>query len=201
VLTTRLDLDERPKLLRHLLALPATDRRMRFGASMSDAAVERYVEYLNFDRDVLYGVYDSALDLAGLAHLSLADGLAEFGVSVLPGRRRQGIGTALISRAALHARNQDVPLLFMQCLKDNHAIVRIARALGMRVISHGPECEATLPLRRGNALTLARELFEDGIALCDYSLRAQFLAARNVTAPAACPVPARERVAEEADAA
>jgi GNAT superfamily N-acetyltransferase len=96
------------------------------------------------------------------------------------GNRRRGIGTALISRAALHARNQGIPLLFMQCLRENHAIIRIARALGMRVVAHGPECEASLPLRRGNPATFARELWEDGIALCDYSLRAHFLSPSKI---------------------
>ena len=201
MLTTRLEHDASAKLLAHLLALPPEDRRMRFGGSMHDVAVEGYVARLDFERDVFYGVYDGDLDLAGVAHVSLAEGVAEFGVSVLPGNRRRGIGTALISRAALHARNQEIPLLFMQCLRENHAIIRIARALGMRVVAHGPECEAMLPLRRGNALTAARELFDDGIALCDYSLRARFLAARKPPTLVARPAPDEERVAEEADTA
>ena len=180
MLTTRLDQDARPRVLKHLLALPSGDRRMRFGASVLDAAIEGYVARLDFERDAVYGVCDAALDLAGVTHVSLCDGVAEFGVSVLPGKRRQGIGTALISRAALHARNQGIPLLFMQCLRENHAIIRIARALGMRVVAHGPECEASLPLRRGNPATFARELWEDGIALCDHSLRAHFLSPSKI---------------------
>jgi RimJ/RimL family protein N-acetyltransferase len=201
MLTTRLDPDARPKLLKHLLALPAADRRMRFGASMLDAAVEGYVARLDFDRDVVYGVYEGNLDLAGVTHLSISDGVAEFGVSVLPACRRQGIGTALISRAALHARNQGLPLLFMQCLSENHAIIRIARGLGMRVVSYGPECEASLPLRKGTPATLVRELLEDGIALCDYSLRAHFLPADKGRATG--PRAARDegRVTEDARAA
>ena len=201
MLTTRLDQDARPRVLKHLLALPSGDRRMRFGASVLDAASEGYVARLDFERDAVYGVCDAALDLAGVTHVSLCDGVAEFGVSVLPGKRRQGIGTALISRAALHARNQGVPLLFMQCLSENHAIIRIARSLGMRVVSFGPECEASLPLRKGNAASWIQELFEDGIALCDYSLRAHFFPAPQCHTP----LPRRsgndERIAEDAKAA
>src|SRR5512139_2232739 len=116
IVTRELTRLEREKLVTHLLALGAEDRRLRFGMRVSDDTIREYVERIDFARDALFGVFDDELNLAGAAHLARADEHAELGVSVLPAHRGRGIGSALLERAHMHARNWGIPMLFMHCL-------------------------------------------------------------------------------------
>src|SRR5688572_8683157 len=103
---------EQPALERHFLALAPEDRRLRFGAPLSDFAVRAYVARIDFESDAAFGVFDDALQLAAAAHLARGRGHAELGVSVLDGERGRGIGGALLARAHMHARNWGVSALF-----------------------------------------------------------------------------------------
>jgi RimJ/RimL family protein N-acetyltransferase len=143
----------RPRILTHLLALPAADRYLRFGHPASDAQIGRYVDLLDFDRDEVFGVFNRRLELVAMAHLAglvSADGdaprAAEFGVSVLPRQRGRGLGGRLFERAVLHARNRDVDTLVVHALSENTAMLRIARKAGAVVERDGPESQAVLKL-------------------------------------------------------
>src|SRR5688572_18144024 len=88
---------ERPALERHFLTLEAEDRRLRFGAPLSDFAVRAYVARIDFSADAAFGVFDDDLHLVGAAHLGRLREHAELGVSVLAGHRGRGIGGALLA--------------------------------------------------------------------------------------------------------
>ncbi len=174
MLTVRLDESARPELRAHFLALGSEDRRLRFGIMARDAAIERYADNLDFGRDAVFGVQGDGRRLDGITHLALEKNHAEIGVSVLHTARGRGIGTALVSRAALHARNQNIDVLYMQCLSENRAIMRIAASLGMRIVTEAGQSEGRLSLPSANARSMLREMVEDRIALCDAALRTTF---------------------------
>lgn len=168
---------------RHFLALPPEDVRLRFGSSMSKEALKAYVDKINFDNDAVFGVFDENLQLTGVAHLALdpEHDAAELGVSVLPGHRGQGIGTALFERAEAHARNHYIKILFMHCLTENQAIMHIASKLGMRVAAAGAgEADAHLELSPPDAANVAGELMQERVALWDIAMKAQFLSAKKI---------------------
>jgi RimJ/RimL family protein N-acetyltransferase len=183
MLTLRLDEANRLALRTHLLALDAEDRRLRFGFAARDASIERYVADIDFTRDAVFGVPGEGRALDGIAHLALDNHHAEIGVSVLKHARGRGIGSVLVSRAAVHARNRGIKLLFMQCLSENRAIMRIARALGMRVVTDGRESEASLSLPAADAVSVKRESEADPIALCDAALKQSLYEPAAITAP------------------
>ncbi|MFO1316863.1 MAG: GNAT family N-acetyltransferase [Burkholderiales bacterium] len=164
----------------HLLALPPADVRLRFGAPMAAAAIAAYVDRIDFDADEIFGVLGDAMRLDGAAHLAFADEFAELGVSVLPSARGRGIGHALVARAAEHARNRSVPRLFMHCLAENAAMVRIARKAGMDVIVHTGEADAQVTLPPMTPTSLASEALADRIALYDYALKSNVEGWRRV---------------------
>ena len=127
--TIRLEASDRPALRTHFLALGAEDRRLRFGFTARDSTIERYVKDIDFTRDAVFGVrnaLDEGRQFDGITHLALDKNHAEIGVSVLEDARGRGIGSALVSRAAMHARNRGIEVLYMQCLSENRAIMRIA---------------------------------------------------------------------------
>ena len=172
----------REALARHFLALPSEDHRLRFGRSMAPAAIREYVAGLDFDRDAVFGIFDDELELVGAAHVApLADG-AELGVSVLPGHRGQGVGSALFGRAHAYARNQLLRQLFMHCLAENKAMMHIARKAGMTIVTEAGEAAASLALAPTDAATIAGEVLQERIALFDIAVKAQALATRRLAA-------------------
>ena len=162
---------ERPALERHFLALESTDRRLRFGAALSDAAVRQYVARIDFERDAAFAVFDDELDVLGAAHLARGDHEAELGVSVLPGHRGRGIGAALLARAHQRARNWGVRALFMHCLAENGAIMHLARKQGMDLVAAAGEADARLRLAPADAASHFGEAFAQRVALFDYALK------------------------------
>lgn len=175
---TELSAHERGRLVRHFLALGGEDRRLRFGTPFTDFALRRYVERIDFDRDGAFGVLDDDLNLAGVAHLARGDGHAELGVSVLPAWRGQGVGSALLERAVLHARNWGERELFMHCLSENTAMMHLARKQGMRILTEAGEADAWLELPRADAASFFGEAFANNVALFDTALKRQVAGAR-----------------------
>ncbi len=111
----------------HFLALPADDRRLRFGRSMNDAAIRNYVARIDFARDAVFGVFDTDLTLIGVAHLARGDDAAELGLSVLPTGRRGGMAASLLDRAITHARACGITLLTLHCMSENEPMRRLAQ--------------------------------------------------------------------------
>ena len=171
---------ERPELERHLLALGAEDRRLRFGGPLNDFAVHAYVERINFERDAVFGVIDDELHLLGAAHLARSEGHAELGVSVLPAYRGCGIGGALLARAHMHARNWGIRALFMHCLVGNGAMMHLARKQRMRIDAGYGEADAWLKLPPADAASHFGEVFAQRVALWDFALKSQAAAVRRI---------------------
>ena len=185
-LVRELDDTHRAAALSHFLALEADDRHLRFGSPTSDAIIERYVANLNFNRDALFGVFNDALDLVGIAHLayvpSANDGTrsAEFGVSVLHDDRHRGLGAALLARAAVHARNTHIDTLFVHCLAKNKAMMRLAQKLGMRVEFAYGDADAYLILPPANAQSILHEASQEQMADLDYALKANLKQSKQI---------------------
>ena len=186
---------DRPALLEHFLALETEDRRLRFGLPPGDSALREYVERIDFDRDAVFGVADDELRLRGVGHVARNGAHAELGISVLEGYRGRGIGGALLARANLRARNWGAPALFMHCLTENAAIMRLARRQGMQIVAQAGEADAWLRLPPADTASHFGEVFAQRVALFDYALKSQAAAARRLaaalTSGTASPVPER----------
>ena len=196
ILVRQLSSLERPALERHILALGEEDRRLRFGVALGDAALRAYVGRIDFGRDAVFGVLDDELALVGAAHLARDSASAELGVSVLAGQRGRGIGGALLARAHLHARNWGVRTLFMHCLRENGAMMHLARKQGMDIASEAGEADARLTLPPADAGTHFGAVFAQRVALFDHALKAQLRNARRLAGAFATPgtgSPAREK--------
>lgn len=170
--------NHRERIARHLLALDAHDRYLRFGFSANDEQIQRYADSLNFDRDEIFGIYNRHLDLIAMAHLAFSadsrlDACAEFGVSVLAGARGRGYGARLFDRAAMHARNEGVSRMFIHALSENTAMLKIARKAGAIVERDGSESEAHLRLPPATLDTRLTELVEEQLAQTDYRIKVQ----------------------------
>ena len=173
---------ERPALHEHLLALATEDRRLRFGVPLRDSAVRDYVARIDFGQDAIFGVLDDELRLLGVAHVARSSAFAELGVSVLEGFRHRGIGGALLARAHLRARNWGMVSLFMHCLTENAAMMRLARRQAMDIVTEAGEADAWLRLAPADAASHFGEVFAQRVALFDHALKSQVANARRLAA-------------------
>jgi GNAT superfamily N-acetyltransferase len=177
VAVQRLNPRHREDIKRHLLQLPAEDRRLRFGRAIRDDAIRDYVDGIDFERDRVFGIEGDALELVGFAHLALdpADGVAELGLSVDPRCRGKGHGYALLQRALLHAANIGCRVLFMHCLAENAIMLHLARKAGLLLLLEGGEADGRLKLDRRKHGSALHEAVADQLALVDHLLKQQFL--------------------------
>jgi GNAT superfamily N-acetyltransferase len=168
----------RERIAAHLKSLDADDRYLRFGYPATDEQIERYVAALDFDRDDIFGIYNRKLELIAMAHLAYSadpemTSCAEFGVSVLKKARGRGYGQRLFERAAIHARNEGVEMLFIHALTDNRAMLRIAAKAGATMERAGSETDAYLRLPPATFDTRMTELLDEQVAQTDYRLKQQ----------------------------
>ena len=168
----------RARIRNHLLKLDEGDRYLRFGYAANDEQVVRYADNLDFQRDDIFGIFNRKLELIAMAHLAYIDlaehsNCAEFGVSVLKSARGLSLGSRLFARAALHARNQGVDMMFIHALSENTAMLKIARNAGARVKRDGTESEAYLQLPAAGFDTQVSELWDNQVAEVDYQLKKQ----------------------------
>ena len=168
----------KPRIARHLRALTAQDRYLRFGYAATDEQIDRYVAGLNFTRDEIFGVFNRRLELVAMAHLAYSVDpqwatCAEFGVSVSPHQRGKGLGAQLFGHAVVHARNQGVSLLFIHALSENVAMLKIARHAGAAVQRDGSESEAYLSLPQATLDSQLSGLVQEQMAELDYQLKMQ----------------------------
>lgn len=170
-LPIRLGPADRAAITRHFLALGPDDRRLRFGASLSDDAVRMLEERIDFDRDEIFGIAGDDLRLEAVVHVAFYPGKAELGLSVLPGARGRGLGNALFSRAVMHLVNRGVREVFVHCLAENGAMMHLARKNGMRVVHDGGETDAYLALPRATAGSVLAEWIWDQNARLAHELR------------------------------
>ena len=170
--------NHRERIARHLLSLDEHDRYLRFGYLANDEQIQRYADGLNFERDEIFGIYNRRLELLAVAHLAFApdktyESCAEFGVSVLKSARGRGYGARLFDRAAMHARNEGVSLMFIHALSENSAMLKIARNAGATVEKAGSEAEAFLRLTPPTFDTRMTEMLEEQMAQADYRIKVQ----------------------------
>jgi GNAT superfamily N-acetyltransferase len=168
----------RERIATHLKALDPDDRYLRFGYPATEEQIDRYVAALDFERDDIFGIYNRKLELIAMAHLAYSadpemTSCAEFGVSVLKKARGRGYGQRLFERAAIHARNEGVELLFIHALTENRAMLRIAAKAGATMERAGSETDAYLRLPPATFDTRMAELVEEQVAQTDYRLKQQ----------------------------
>jgi RimJ/RimL family protein N-acetyltransferase len=167
---------QRPALLQHLQTLSPEDRRLRFGTYMNDAALDQYVNRIDFAHDKVFGIYGRDMLIIGMAHLALdhVHHYAELGLSVEPAQRGNGYGLALLNRGKLSAVTRGYTTLFMHCLSENRIMIHLARKSGLKLVTEQGEVDAHIELEATSDAAVAREALEDQIALADLLFKQQF---------------------------
>ena len=177
---------DRPRLHEHFRRLSAEDRYLRFGLPRDDASLAEYVDGIDFGRDFVLGIGGPGFSLAAVAHVGLISRIAEVGLSVLPGFRRQNLASLALQRAARHASVRGAVQLWIHFLRENRAILAVARKCGMRIELQGAEGDAYLALSPVAQLTYAIDCYETQFATLARAWRVPFLGADRYFAHQPC---------------
>jgi GNAT superfamily N-acetyltransferase len=170
----RLREPDRPALRAALLGLDAADRQRRFGQAMSDPAIDRYLDGIDWHRQRLYAIPDSSGAIVACSHLAPVGARApdaraahtattvrrvgtaemeaghdvELGLLVASHLRGLGLGRRLLKHAVWTCRNAGVRELLIRTAADNTPMLRLmSRIPGVRLQRGGTEVVACVRLR------------------------------------------------------
>ncbi len=161
----------------HLLRLDPESRARRFGGGVSDSYIRNYVTPSMWLDSVVHGFFVDG-KLRGAAELRPIGGRlskkAEAAFSVEQDWQSHGVGSVLLQRTILTARNRGIAHLHMACLADNRRMQQLARKFDADLnFDFGGvvgEVEAPHP----TPLSVVREMVSDGHGFATAILDAQF---------------------------
>jgi GNAT superfamily N-acetyltransferase len=173
---------ENDKYREHLLRLDPTSRRNRFGGGVSDEFIASFVD-LSFSLDtVVHGFFLDGVMRGGAELRQLGSNLphqAEAAISVEQPWQSHGVGSALLRRTLLTARNRGYRLLHMACLADNRRMQQLARKFDAELSFDFGSVVGEVESSRANPLSLMKELMADshGFATAMLDLQTRMLRA------------------------
>jgi GNAT superfamily N-acetyltransferase len=114
----------------HLLRLDRESRGRRFSGAVSDEFIARHAATASDLGVVVHGFFidgtlRGAAELRSLGSMFAREGEAAF--SIEQPWQSHGVGTVLLERTLLSARNRGVKQLQMHCLADNQRMQQLAR--------------------------------------------------------------------------
>lgn len=149
----------------HLLRLDAESRRSRFGGAVSDEMVRAYADTLNATDTIIHGFFVDGV-LRGAADLRLIPPAtsreAEAAFSVEKRWQSHGVGSALLERCLLAARNRSIKLMHVACLSENHRMQQLARKFAAEFSFDFGTVVGKVQNPRPTPLSLIQELVTDG---------------------------------------
>jgi GNAT superfamily N-acetyltransferase len=149
----------------HVLRLDAESRRNRFGGGVSDKFVCDYVEMAISLDAVVHGFFVDGVTrgAAELRPLGVRfPGQAEAAISVEKPWQSHGVGSALLQRTLLAARNRGFRLLHMTCLAENKRMQQLARKFDADLSFDFGSVVGEVRSSRPTPLSLMREIMTDG---------------------------------------
>lgn len=164
----KLTLVDSDSISEHLCSLQQEDRRLRFGVTMSNYAIKKYVEHSFDTTSVWFGVEDDDGKLISTCHVAVDDDFAELGCSVDSRYRGFGLAQSMFSRAITWLRTKSIKTVFMHCLTENVVMRHIAKKNDMVVVSCSPgEVDVEVDILPPTAATFMEDAYLDRIAFYD----------------------------------
>jgi GNAT superfamily N-acetyltransferase len=149
----------------HLLRLDSASRHNRFGGGVSDESIHNYVDSPIPLDTVMHGffiggVMRGAAELRPLGVRFPRQGEAAF--SVEKPWQSYGVGSALLRRTLLAARNRGFRLLHMSCLAENRRMQQLALKFDAELSFDFGDVIGEVQSSRANPLSVMKEIMADG---------------------------------------
>jgi len=164
--------------------LVGNDRRLRFGGSLSDEAIETYLKssFVDFGINNMWFIVDIespetfGRKVVATCHVNYdyKTNTAELGLTVSPDYRNQKIGQELYNRGVTWARMKGAETIFMHCLSENKTMQHIARKAGMTVITLDPtEKQSSIKVDKNQVVAGFEDSVYEQMAVYDMLVRNQ----------------------------
>ena len=161
----------------HLLRLDPESRHRRFSGAISDEIIARHAASISEIGVVVHGFFvDGVLrGAAELRHIGTAfSDEAEAAFSIEKPWQSHGVGTELLERTLLSARNRGIKAMHMQWLPDNQRMQQLARKFEAEIkLDYGAVLGEVDP-PRPTPLSLLREAMVDSHNIAAAILDAQW---------------------------
>jgi len=169
---------ETEKFRDHMLRLDADSRRMRFGMVVGDDFIRNYAGQVSQLESVIYGFFVGGEMHAAAELRMIGDGWsgdAEAAFSVEREYQDSGVGTELLGRLILTARNRGVSRLYMNCLSTNRKMQHVAKKYEAELFFDHGEVVGQLKPSMPTPFSLWTEALDDGsgfvMAVFEFPLR------------------------------
>lgn len=153
----------------HLLRLDRESRYRRFSGAVSDEVIARHAATANELGAVVHGFFVDGV-LRGAAELrhngSVFSHEAEAAFSIEQPWQSHGVGTELLERTLLSARNRGIKSLRMDCLAENQRMQQLARKFAAEFSFDFGSVTGEVDPPRSTLLSLTREAMADSHAIC-----------------------------------
>jgi GNAT superfamily N-acetyltransferase len=160
----------------HLLRLDPDSRRTRFSGAVSDQTIAQHAATASGVGVVVHGFFVDGT-LRGAAELRRIGPVfsreAEAAFSIEKPWQSHGVGTALLQRTLLSARNRGIKSLHMHCLSDNRRMQQLARKFEADLSFDFGSVVGEVDAPRFTALSLMREWMADGQSIANAMLDMQ----------------------------
>ena len=162
----------------HLLRLDAESRRHRFSGSIADEAIRGFAATARGPDVIVHGFFVDGV-LRGAADLHIVRPLnlreAEAAFSIEKPWQSHGVGSALLERTLLCARNRGVKHLQVTCLPHNRRMQSLARKFEAMFSFDQDTVVGTMENRDPTPLSVVQEVLTDGHSFAapyvDFQLR------------------------------
>ncbi|MDI3469705.1 MAG: hypothetical protein OJF62_001768 [Pseudolabrys sp.] len=160
----------------HLLRLDPDSRHRRFGGAVSNDFIRRHADKARGFNVVIYGFFlDGVLRGACELHIDhpMFRGEAEAAFSIERDWQSHGIGSVLLERMLLTARNRGVRKLRMYCLAENERMQQLARKFDAELSFDFGNVVGDVDPPRSTALSMMREWAADSYSVASAIFDAQ----------------------------
>lgn len=149
----------------HLLRLDLESRRNRFCGAIADDTIRSYAATTHGPDVVVHGFFVDGV-LRGAADMRIARPLdlqeAEAAFSIEKPWQSHGVGSALLERTLLSARNRGIKHLQVCCLMENQRMQHLARKFEAEITFDFGSVVGTMENSRPTPLSLIEEMMADG---------------------------------------
>ena len=166
-------------LREHLLRLDPESRRRRFGSPVNRFFIELYAARALSRESVVHGFFVDGI-LRGVAELrpygETFRGEAEAAFSIERDWQRRGVGSELLERTILAARNRGIHTIYMNCIAENRAMQSMAKKYEASLRFRADDVVGKVVNPGATPFSLLREWIADshGIASTIFDLRSRF---------------------------
>ena len=152
----------------HLLRLDPDSRRSRFGSPVNRFFIDQYASRALTPESVVHGMFvdgtlRAAAELRVFGKPFPFDAEAAF--SVEREWQSRGVGSELLDRTVLAARNRNIRTIYLNCLTENRRMQAIARKHEASLRIRADEVIGEVVNSGATPLSVAREFMADGYGM------------------------------------